>query len=86
MSDLEKMKYIYDKSQACPVNGYCDLANCKPCSEKIWNNAIEEIRADERERIMSIVSRCIPHNVYNVLEGKNLLDEIIEEVGRCEYE
>lgn len=41
-----------------------------------------KIRADERERIMSIVTRCIAHNVYNVIEGKNLLDEIKEEIVR----
>lgn len=37
-------------------------------------------RADEQERILSIVSRCIAHNVYNVSEGIALLNEIKEEL------
>lgn len=36
--------------------------------------------ADERDRILSIVSRCIAHNVYNVSEGIALLNCIKEEI------
>lgn len=36
--------------------------------------------ADERDRILSIVSSCIAHNVYNVSEGIALLNAIKEEV------
>ena len=36
----------------------------------------EEIIKDEIERMLSIVSRCIAHNIYNVSEGIALLNEI----------
>lgn len=36
--------------------------------------------AVERDRILSIVSRCIAHNVYNVSEGIALLNYIKEEI------
>lgn len=36
--------------------------------------------AVERDRILSIVSRCIAHNVYNVSEGIALLNCIKEEI------
>lgn len=47
----------------------------------LYGNEYEKkIRTDEQDRILSIVSRCIAHNVYNVSEGIALLNEIKEEL------
>lgn len=58
-------------------------ADCS-CYEECIEDAYEKGRADEQDRILSIVSRCIAHNVYNVSEGIALLNEIKEELKGSE--
>lgn len=56
-----------------------EISSEEPISVDGVLTSIKVIKADEQDRILSIVSRCIAHNVYNVSEGIALLNEIKEE-------
>lgn len=57
-----------------------EILSNEPISVDGILTSVEAIKAEEYERLLSIVSRCIAHNVYNVSEGISLLNEIKEEL------
>lgn len=71
---IKKMHHIPNICKNCIGNPVYILRDCESCRQSIID--------EERDRIMSIITRCIAHNVYNVLEGKALLDELKEEIER----
>lgn len=57
-----------------------EIKSDEPISVDGTLTSIKTIKADEQDRMLSIVSRCIAHNIYNVSEGIALLREIQEEL------
>lgn len=57
-----------------------EILSEEPISVDGTLTSIKTIKADEQDRMLSIVSRCIAHNIYNVSEGIALLREIQEEL------
>lgn len=71
---IKKTNDIPNICKNCTGNPVYILRDCESCRQHIID--------EERDRIMSIITRCIAHNVYNVLEGKALLDELKEEIEK----
>jgi len=78
-NDVNRNCNDHPECKNCPYEGY-DSCKLLYLYEKTRDEYYHKGRADEQERIMSIVTRCIAHNVYNVSEGIALLNEIKEEL------
>lgn len=83
-ADLIELLHIAEHNHRVLAETYkiaVDTSKCKSCPLSInGEESYQKGRADEQDRMLSIVRRCIAYNVYKASEGIALLDAIKEEL------